>query len=481
MNASAHLYGKKIQKNTWLQTDRKNLTIHVNLKNTRRELLKITPDSCEIVHNGSNEDNVFMLDTPQDKIQPVQYSELDDTQLKDALENAEQLVVNHIPATEHDQWLSFGWLMTHPLYDFTNDHFILRYQGRPEMGKSTATRLHSYWVYGTDCLGIQPTVASMHSDASINPLVLDDNLESRTFYGDPGRQTFYLGAGTGGSKQKRELGTNSGLVTEKIRALVLCNGIESIAKSELTSRMMIIECDRELYDSHYTSSVLLDIERNRDTFASANFILTQRVLKRVQSGDWREVQGRLQREYARHPKNRMFEHLSIIVLYLEEFFKAAAMTADVWELLKLWMEDQRNLATDEIINGDPIIQGLDLLMTSARKQHDIESTVIPTDVQEQIIQNRQIKLDVKSLLGDVRVTAESIGMRACAGELLSAISTAYNVYYNQTFPIANSRVLINRLDSVKNELAAHGYEIVEQMNKNKKQKEYKITYTHEQN
>jgi hypothetical protein len=321
----------------------------------------------------------------------------------------------------------------------------------------------------------------MHSDASINPLVLDDNLESRTFYGDPGRQTFYLGAGTGGSKQKRELGTNSGLVTEKIRALVLCNGIESIAKSELTSRMMIIECDRELYDSHYTSSVLLDIERNRDTFASANFILTQRVLKRVQSGDWREVQGRLQREYARHPKNRMFEHLSIIVLYLEEFFKAAAMTADVWELLKLWMEDQRNLATDEIINGDPIIQGLDLLMTSARKQHDIESTVIPTDVQEQIIQNRQIKLDVKSLLGDVRVTAESIGMRACAGELLSAISTAYNVYYNQTFPIANSRVLINRLDSVKNELAAHGYEIVEQMNKNKKQKEYKITYTHEQN
>jgi hypothetical protein len=177
----------------------------------------------------------------------------------------------------------------------------------------------------------------------------------------------------------------------------------------------------------------------------------------------------------------MFEHLSIIVLYLEEFFKAAAMTADVWELLKLWMEDQRNLATDEIINGDPIIQGLDLLMTSARKQHDIESTVIPTDVQEQIIQNRQIKLDVKSLLGDVRVTAESIGMRACAGELLSAISTAYNVYYNQTFPIANSRVLINRLDSVKNELAAHGYEIVEQMKKNKKQKEYKITYTHEQN
>jgi len=464
MNASAHVYGRKIKKNTWLQTDRKNLAVHINLKNEKRELLKITPDACQVVHNGSNDDNVFMLDTMQDKIQPAQYLPMDAAQLKSALDTVEHLVVRHIPAIDHNRWLSFGWLLTYPLYDFTSDHFILRYQGKPEMGKSTATRLHSYWVYGKDCLGIQPTVASMHSDAAVNPLVLDDNLESRMFYADAGRQSFYLGAGTGGTKQKREIGTNSGLITETIRALVLCNGIESIAKSELTSRMMVIECDRELYNSHYTSAVLLDVERNRDLFASTNFLLTQKVLQRIQSGDLQNVQSRLQLEYPKHPKNRMFEHLSIIVLYLEEFFRAAGKTEDVWKILTLWMEEQRELATNEIIGGDPIIQATDLLRESALKQSRIKGDNVP-------------KLNVNDLLCAVQVKAnEEVVITGFAGDLLSAFSAAYRVHYNQNFPISNSRVLTNRLDTVKAELKAHGYELVESRDTHRKQNRYMIRY-----
>ncbi|MEO8167224.1 MAG: hypothetical protein ABI623_03195, partial [bacterium] len=327
-------------------------------------------------------------------------------------------------------------------------------------------------------LNIQAYVASSYSDASQNPLVLDDNMEAKTFFSDPDRMSFYLGAGTGGSKQKRDTKTASGNIIETIRALVLCNGIESIAKSELTSRMMIIDCDRETYNSNYTSAVLLEIEQHRDELVSANFILTQRVLKRIQDGDLRLLQEKLKAEYSKNPKNRMFEHLSIIILYLEEFFKAAGKPEDVWEMIKPWLDSQGTIATNEIIGGDPIVQAVDLLKDSALKQDFIQKQIdlAASDTPKKIELQKQIKLDVKSLFQIVVVNDTEVQFTGFARDLLAAFSNAYKVHYNQSFPINNSRVVGSRLEGVRKELKAHGYEVTDELDKHSKQNKYTIIY-----
>jgi transposase len=343
---------------------------------------------------------------------------------------------------------------------------------REGMGKTTATRLHFLWIYGIDAID-KSTVASLYSDASINPLVADDNLESRDFYPDPDRGNLFIIAATGGCKQKRDVHTQSGLINEKIRALPVCDGIESIAKSEQTSRMMIVECDREKFGSKFTTAVNLEIRRHRNLILSANFALTERVLKRIEAGDWQKVQEKLRVEYPDHPKDRMFEHLAIIILYLKEFFRAAGKKQNVWELVQAWMKDQANVARDEIMGTDPIIQGFNLLRGGVEKERETRCYRHGHD-EEEILPN--VKLLKDSLLVKIEADEKSVRMTGTAGDYFSALSTAYKTLVSKDFPISSSRVLAQRLANVERELKEAGYSIVKEWDSHEKQNVYSITY-----
>ena len=308
-------------------------------------------------------------------------------------------------------------------------HLILRAQGGPAMGKSTACKILTKSLYG-EVYENKNTVASLYSDASINPLVVEDNLENKAFYVEAGHADFYLSAATGGGKQKRDGASGSGLIIEKIRSLLLCNGIESIAKSEQTSRMMIIECDKGKHNSGFTSGILLEIEQHRNEMLSAEFVLTHRVLKRMNDGDWHEVQKKLTTKYPDHPKSRMFEHLAIMILYLEEFFKASGQTKDAWELVKQWMDTQKESALTETIESDPIIQALDIIRMSALKQYEYDT--LHTG-EENKNRPQVIKLDVRTLLCEIIFGDTSFSIKGSAGKLHTAFATAVRIHLGTNF------------------------------------------------
>ena len=368
-----------------------------------------------------------MLNLTGDKLQPIEFRNLTDTQIKQVFELVEQKIVKHIPSPDEDKWISYAWRMSYPLFDLTKAHLILRFQGNMSSGKTTASRSLSYSLYGEDYTD-KATVASMYSDGSVNPLVLDDNLESKAFYADLGRSDFYLGVATGGGRQKREKNSDSGLVIEKSRALVICNGIESIAKSEHTSRMMIVPCDRETYASDYTNAVLLDLKRNRNDILSAEFMSTQKVLKRVQDGDWEKAQKKLISDFPNHPKNRMFEHLGLVILYLEELWNVLGKPEDPWEAIKKWMDKQKETSEQEIIGTDPIIQALETLRMCAIKQTELEKGLLLANPVDAIKLQNQITLNIKSLLIDISVDGTSFLCKGTAGDLMSAFSTAFQVH-----------------------------------------------------
>jgi hypothetical protein len=436
MRATAHSQGRRIHRNVWLETKESELTIYLNLKNEQNQLLKISPESCTLIDNGDECERVLMLDTQEDKLKLIQFLQLNDEGLKAALDTAEDLVVRHIPCIDHEKWFAYAWRLSYPLYDFTTMHLTLRAQGKQSEGKSTACKVLTLSLYG-EMYENNNTVASLYSDACMNPLIVEDNLENRRFYSETGHADFYLSAATGGGKQKRDTSTDSGLVIEKIRSLLLCNGIESIAKSEQTSRMMLIECNRSKYNSGYTSAVLLDIKRHRDEMLSANYILTQRVLRRMRDGDWGKIQERLLRDSPDHPKSRMYEqHLSIMILYLEEMFRAMGKRENVWDLLKEWMESQKDSAVTEIIQSDPIIQVLDIIKDSAWKQMEYDDMYGSDEGKRE--RSQVIKLDVRTLLSNVSFGREAFSIRGKAGELLSAFSLAYEKHLGKSFPIDKS-------------------------------------------
>jgi hypothetical protein len=463
MNDMAHSCGRRIRKNAWLETDQEKLSVYLNLKNENQQLLKITPQACTPIQNGNNPDNVFMINTFEDKLKPISFIPMNDLELKAALDLSEQVIINHIPCTDVEKWFAYAWRMSYQLYDFTTAHITLRLQGKADQGKTTACKLLSCSLYG-EVYENGNTIAGLYSDASINPLIIDDNLENGRFCGEVGHADFYLCAATGGGKQKRDSSTSSGLVIEKIRALLLSNGIESIARSEQTSRMMIFDCDRIAHDSGYTTAVLLEIKRNRNKILSANCLLTQRVLGRIAVGDWQKTQERLSAEFKNHPKSRMFEHFGIIIMYVEEFAKASGKSQDVWAMVTEWMQSQKESAITEIVDSDPIIRALDLIRDSAWKQdkYDREHCVNVLQCSDaRTERERYIKLDVAKLLAKVEYGVGQFSIAATAGNLLSGFATAFQVHAKKTFPIEKARILVQRMGNIVPELKSHGYELSE--------------------
>ena len=396
--------------------------------------------------------------------------------------------MRHMPCVKHEQWFTFAWWMSFPGFDFTTMHLITRAQGKSDQGKSTVANVLTTALYGESYTD-KSTVASLHCDAAMNPLVVDDNMESRDFYGEQGRANFYLGAATGSGKQKRDTSAGtSGMVIERVRALILSNGIESIAKSEQTSRMMIIECNRDLYGSDYTSAVLLEIKRERDRMLSAIFQLTGRVLKRMQDNDWHELQAKLQSEYKNHPKNRMFEHVALMILYLEEYFLAVGKTKeDVWKLVEVWMASQKESATAEILGTDPIVEALDLIREAAWKQREYDQTHFPTqgkdqaeqsrnETKHQIERSRIIRLDVQSLAAKVSSPEDGFELAGTSGALVSSFTLAMKQLSGRDFPNYKSQVLTQRIDGVEKELLSRGYTIGKAFDSHKKQWVYTFSW-----
>ena len=474
MNASAHIEGKRIQRSTWLESRIERSTIFLNLKNPQNEILKITPQGCELIQNGYNEDGVFMLNCTEDKLKPIQFTQMDDEALKDALDMGYDFVAKHIPCSDNERWFAYGWRLAYPLYDFTSKHITIRAQGKSAAGKSTACDVLALSLYGESNQSIS-TTASLYRDAAVNPLIIEDNLENKRFYSDEGHGQFYLNAATGSMKQKSSQGTDSGITIERIRALVMCNGIESIAKSEQTNRMMIIHCDKTAYNSEFTDAVYLDIRRHRDEMLSGNFILTQRVLKRIENGDWHVVQRDLAKNYPNHAKERMFEHIALIILYLEEHCKATGLPADVGQIVKDWMKNQTESAFEEIVQSDPIIHALDIIRDSAWKQYKFDNI---DSADEEVAKRRAqvIKLDVETLLLTVKYTINEFSITGMSGQLLGAFAKAFQVHLGKPFPIQNGRILSQRITEIVDEAKQHGYTLTKEFSAHDKQNTYTFTW-----
>jgi len=357
---------EKIDFLNWIYTDKINSEIYLNLNNSSRQIIKITPNGNEVLENGNNPKKIMLKDSQ--KIKPIEYTHLSKQQEKKALELLKELFFNNLACSVPNRYLISCWLLGYIFMDFARSIPILRFEGPSGCGKSRGMDNLSYLIYGESELS-KPTVAANYSIASQNPLLLLDNVETNNL--STPQNDFLLIGSTGGKREKRKGGTESGTTNEILKALIVTSGIESFVLKELISRAFLIKFDRWKYaNDNYTDMIYDEIAKHRNIIMSAIYMMASRVFMRINNKDSLKVAKELQKYDGFRQDDRAATYISFMALFAEELIDGFDEHISIDELLKKWFDYQKNASMNNMVNTNQIVQLLEALAYDYKKELD---------------------------------------------------------------------------------------------------------------
>ncbi|GAB4390264.1 MAG: hypothetical protein Kow0025_21090 [Thermodesulfovibrionales bacterium] len=353
--------GIQIDVASWINTDRAAGSIFVNLNGPNNSIIKISREAIEEIPNGLNRDKVLLRSSA--KILPVNF--LPDVSIRDGMRALKELVFDSLTCEREQRYLILCWLISAFLLDFSPYMGLMKFSGASESGKTTAAKLLSLLIYGTEHLG-DPSAAAAYAVSSQNPLLIIDNLESDDF--TKSILKFLLLSATKGGKEKRTQGTDSETIQEQPKALVLITAIEPFTKAELINRTYDIEFSSRLKrDDFVEYDVISALVQKRDLILSAILrFIHKEVLPNLERR--RDYIAVLKKEYRGHAKSRTDEYLSLLMLMLErllahiplydenDFLSGSEKPVDVY---RAWIEYQDRKAKDTETASNTILKLLD--------------------------------------------------------------------------------------------------------------------------
>ncbi|NOZ67990.1 MAG: toprim domain-containing protein [Deferribacteres bacterium] len=363
--SDAYNNGRQIDLASWIHTDRNTDTIYVNLNSPNNMILKISAKGIEEIPNGLNKDGILLKSSR--KILPVNF--LPDSDMAEGLRFLKELVFDNLTCEPEQRYLIICWLMSAFLLDFTPYMALMKFSGASSSGKTTAARLLSLLIYGSDHLG-DPSAAAAYAVASQNPLLIIDNLEHDDF--TKSILKFLLLSATKGGKEKRTAGTESETTEEQPKALVLITAIEPFTKPELINRTYDIDFRfRFKSDDFVEDEVIREIIKRRDLMLSAIIkFLHGEVLPNLR--ERKDYINILKKEYRNHSKNRTDEFLSLLMVmlnrllnyipYYDEDHSLHGVETGEKEIRKRWIEYQDAKAKDTEVTSNNILKLLDGLV-----------------------------------------------------------------------------------------------------------------------
>ncbi|MBI3110040.1 MAG: hypothetical protein HYZ01_00570 [Ignavibacteriales bacterium] len=356
--------GKTIEPSTWIYTDLAEHTVYFNLNVPERELIQISPEEIKVVDQANNENSVVLQDSA--KIKPIKFTQLTEAEYKKALQKEKYLVVDTLACTPTSRIFCNAWRIGAMFVDFVHMRPVLRFEGKTSSGKTFASDLFSTVIYGSSVKKLA-TTASNYTDAAQNPLLILDNVEVKNMNQE--LTDFLLGASVGTTKEKRKAGTDSGNILERARCLILSNGIENFSAHAIINRTYIVELDIALFGSTVSSQLFGEIERSRNSFLSAEFILVSKILKRLRNGDLHTIVLKIQQTHKNHSKQRSDEFFAIMVMIVEELLDAWGSGENVWDLVNEWIAEQNRVSQETHSGSNIVLTALDMLRLKAEKHN----------------------------------------------------------------------------------------------------------------
>jgi len=304
--------GHKINEFSWTWTDTVSNTVYFNLNNNSNELIRISPKNIEIIYNGGNFDNIVL--SPSEKIKAINY--IPDVDILTAEHLLQSIIIDNLTCSPEERLIIKLWTCTFLLIGYLHSKAILRFEGAQGSGKSTASEVISYLIYGKDWKK-HPTLASNYADAVQSPFLIIDNIETKNLT-EP-FVDFLLMATTDIVKEKRRAGTDSEIITERANCLININGIEPLSgpsASEILTRTIICNFDTSFFRKGMIKERMFsEIKKNRDIILSGLFKKTQIILQAITAGQMENMLVLIEETLGNHHKSRCNEFLALMLLY----------------------------------------------------------------------------------------------------------------------------------------------------------------------
>lgn len=294
----------------WSHADVNGLTVWVNLNNARHELARIDPDGVTIVPNGANEKGVILRGDP--KFRPIEYMPQSDPANLDR--GLRELIGRYLACDPLSGQSLLDWISCFPLIEFAGTRPMVRLEGPAGSGKTWAAKMLTSLVFGQEQQK-KSTDAANYTDASRNPLVALDNVETTNT--TPALIDFLLTSVTGITREKRAMGSDSATISERPLSLVMSTGVEPLGAEleEVMSRSIVVEFDRRLQsDVLLEKRILGRIIAARDLALSAIFRRTSLVLGMMRDGGHERAMRSIRETIGDHGKARCDEFLSLMYL-----------------------------------------------------------------------------------------------------------------------------------------------------------------------
>lgn len=359
--------GEVVDVVSWIFTNRESDDIYFNLNSPKSEILKISPGADPVtLPNGTNKEGVLLSSSNQ--IHPFEY--LQSANEAEGFAALKEYLFDNLTCEKEMRYWILCWVISFLLIDFNKNRALAQFTGASASGKSTGASLISQLIYGADLVG-QSSAASSFSEGANTPLVIQDNIENR----DLTKQmvNFLLLAANSAMKKKRKAGTDSDVVSEQIKAMVVITSIEPIPGSipELVNRTFQV-----IFEHRFQRQGFVEDEASRGIVKKRNLILSallktlsHKVLPRLSArADWLKY---IEREFPHHNKRRVNEFLSTLLVILEAVLgfipyygvetAGGSETPQIQarDVLKRWIAYEDGLADETAVTSNSILNLLD--------------------------------------------------------------------------------------------------------------------------
>jgi len=365
------------------------------------QLLKCTNRKAQIIRNAVNDDGV-LLESPSGN---RAFTPDVDIKPRVALDLFWDLVICNIPVSKANRFKVAAWLLGIFFKEYIRPKPLLRFEARTASGKSTASKLISMFIYGDELLQHAATTsAATYVMAKQYPLLLFDNIEARNM--TPDFQDFLLIAATGGMKSKRQLSTDTGIVQESARCLVLTNGIEPISRHELITRTLEVRLDLNRFGlkNFNETKILHKLGKNRGKILSGiSKLLAGSVIPRIKNGDIPKIM----RRFPPHSKERFNEYMALMAIILDAIwpYRRVPGYGIPHNLITEWLESDTTGQGEQMEGTNEVLYFLNTFAKRWERILDLE-TACWADKNVVII-----KGTTRAMLSDWRVMAKQLGIK----------------------------------------------------------------------
>ncbi|MFQ5736903.1 MAG: hypothetical protein ACE5GY_08590, partial [Thermodesulfobacteriota bacterium] len=353
--------GEPIDLVRWIHTDRERDTVYINLNSDHSKILAIAPDAEPApIDNGTNEQSVLLSSSFQIRTMEYQPAAVE----AEGFRALKELIMDTTPCEKAQRYFLACWMITAFLIDYQSDRGLLQILAHTQIGKSKVAERVSQLIFGASYVG-KGTGAAETRMAANNPMLFLDNLENRKL--TQGTVDFLLFVANSAHKPKSKGGSDTEVLYQRLNTLAIITSIEAFPGRlpELVNRTfpLMLE-DRFRQHGYMHDEVMGRILKSRSLILSSVFkMIGRRVLPRLsERAEWSRY---ISTEFPRHNKERMNEHICMMMLVLEgvlehiPFKEGAPVKTQAAEILKKWIAYQEEQARQTEITSNTLLTLMD--------------------------------------------------------------------------------------------------------------------------